>query len=93
MLELSDRVRRRPEVTVRTTDKGALLIDLTTGRCWQLNQLGAAFLLQIDAEKRLADVCSVLRDRYDVSQDVLERDLFRLARDLLDAGLIELGSK
>ena len=89
MVELSDVVHRRAEVTVRKTPSGALLIDLTTGRCWQLNRLGADFLLQIEAERPLGDVCDSLGSNYDVSPDILQRDLLRLATELLDAGLIE----
>jgi hypothetical protein len=85
----SDVVRRHPEVILRTTPSGALLIDMMTGRCWQLNQLGADFLSQIDTGKAFRDVFDALGSRYDVSPDVLRRDLFRLAQELLDGGLIE----
>jgi len=87
--KLSDVVRKRAEVTVRSSPKGALLIDLTSGQCWQLNSLGADFLSQIDTERTLGDVCDLLGSRYAVSRDVLERDLVRLTQELLEAGLIE----
>ena len=82
-------VRKRAEVTVRTTPTGALLVDLTTGQCWQLNRLGADFLLQLETEKSVQAVCDVLESRYDVSREVLQRDLARLTQELADAGLIE----
>jgi Coenzyme PQQ synthesis protein D (PqqD) len=84
-----DLVRRRPEVTVRATSTGALLIDMASGNCWQLNRLGSDFLSLIDTEKTLADIIGILGSRYEVSRDVLQRDLSRLAQELLDAGLIE----
>jgi hypothetical protein len=92
VLELSDVIRKRAEVTVRQTPSGALLIDMATGRCWQLNRLGADFLSQIEGGLGLGlgQVCDVLGGRYDVSAEVLRSDLLRLSRELLDAGLIEL---
>jgi hypothetical protein len=89
VLEFSCVIRKRPEVTVRKTPKGAVLVDLTTGRCWQLNRIGADFLSQLEAEMSLADACETLGSRYDVARDVLQGDLNRLAEDLLNAGLIE----
>ncbi|HLK91579.1 MAG TPA: PqqD family protein [Polyangia bacterium] len=86
---MSDVVRRRAEVTVRNTSNGALLIDLATGKCWQLNRIGADFIEAIETDRSLQAVCDALRDRYDVPPEVLERDLCRLSQELSDAGLIE----
>lgn len=89
----SDVVRKRAEVSVRVTDEGALLVDLMSGRCWKLNRLGADFFSQIESEKQVTAVCDVLTDRYDVAREVLERDILRLAQELLEAGLIDLTEK
>lgn len=89
MFDLSYMLRKRAEVTVRSTPTGALLIDLTTGRCWQLNRMGADFLSQLDAEKSLEAICDALESRYAVSREVLQSDLVRLTQELSDAGLIE----
>jgi hypothetical protein len=93
VLEFSCFVRRRPEVTVRNTPTGALLIDLTTGRCWQLNRIGADFLSQIETEKALGDAYEILQGRYKVAPHVLRRDVQRLAQELLDAGLVDRVSR
>jgi hypothetical protein len=74
---------------MRATQAGALLIDMATGRCWQLNRVGAAFLTEIDGSNILGDVLDTLGQRYKVERDVLERDLLNLTQQLLDAGLIE----
>jgi hypothetical protein len=89
VLTLSDVVRRRPEVTLRVTPTGALLIDLGTGRCWQLNRLGADFLSQVETERSLSEVCTAVGARYDAPLEVIERDLLKLAQELSDSGLIE----
>jgi hypothetical protein len=89
VVPLSTVVHRRQDVAVRTTATGALLVDLGTGRCWQLNRVGAAFLSQLETPKALSLVFGSLQGRYSVPNDVLEADLCRLAGELLDAGLIE----
>jgi hypothetical protein len=89
VVSLSTVVHRRQDVAVRSIATGALLVDLGTGRCWQLNRVGAAFLSQLDKPTPLNIVCGSLQGRYGVAKDVLEADLCRLAGELLDAGLIE----
>lgn len=92
-MELADLVYQRAEVTVRNTASGAILINLTNGQCWQLNRIGADFLEQIRTERTIGDVCDLLGGRFDVSRDVLERDVCRLAEALLEAGLIDRGGR
>jgi DNA-binding transcriptional ArsR family regulator len=93
MIELSDIFRKRPEVTFRSTPSGALLVDLNTGQCWQLNELGADFLSQVDPSKSIGELCDALGMRYTVSQATLRHDILRLTEQLSDAGLIERASK
>jgi hypothetical protein len=89
VITASSVVRRRAEVAVRSTPQGALIVDFKTGRCWQLNQIGADFLQGIEAETSVGEVCEQLQCRYTVAPEVLSRDLCRLAQDLVEAGLIE----
>lgn len=88
-MELADVVCQRAEVTVRNTASGAILVNLGTGQCWQLNRIGADFLEQIRTERTIGEACDTLGHRYQVSRDVLERDVCRLSEELLEAGLIE----
>ena len=82
-MELADIVCQRPEVSVRNTASGAILVNLATGQCWQLNRIGADFLEQIRTERTIGEVCDALGSRYQVSRDVLERDVCRLTEELL----------
>ena len=88
-MDLADVVCQRPEVTVRHTASGAILVNLGTGQCWQLNRIGAEVLEQIRTERTIGEVCEALGSRYQVTRDVLERDVCRLTEELLEAGLID----
>jgi hypothetical protein len=90
VFQLVDVVRRRAEIAVRDTPTGALLIDLASGRCWQLNRLAADFLSRLEKEQSLASVCSALGGRYEVAPEILERDVLRITEEMSNAGLIEL---
>jgi hypothetical protein len=85
---LDDNVSRRPDVLARETPDGAVLVDMTSGRAWELNRVGAALWSLLSAPTSLRHVCAVLGERYAVERTVLERDLTKLADDLIRAGLI-----
>jgi hypothetical protein len=66
-----------------------LLIDLTTGRCWQLNRPGADFVSALEEARSVTDACALVETHYQAPPDVIRRDLVRLAQELSEAGLIE----
>jgi hypothetical protein len=92
-MELADVVCQRAEVAVRSTPSGAIIVNLATGQCWQLNRIGADLFEQIKTERTIGDVCDALKNRYAISRDVLERDICRLTEELLEAGLIDRNTR
>ena len=87
-LALDEIVRNRPEVMARAAGDGLVLVDMSSGLCWELNPVGAAVWAALETPKTLAEVCRALQGRYPVSPDVLERDVLALGRSLSDAGLL-----
>ena len=72
----------------RETSDGAVLVDVVSGGCWELNHVGAALWALLDGPKTLRSVCDALRTRYDVAGEVLERDVLAIAGELSKAGLV-----
>jgi hypothetical protein len=81
---------RRADVLARETPDGALLVDVVSGGCWELNRVGAALWSLMDASTTLRAACEILRRRYDVAADVIERDVVALAEQLSSAGLVSI---
>ena len=88
LLSLEDPVRSRPDVMTRSTGDGAVLVDMSTGLCWELNSVGAAVWGALEAPRTLAEVCRTLQPRYPVAPEVLQQDVLALGRSLVDAGLL-----
>lgn len=85
---LAHRLAPRPQVEARPFDGGALLVDLGSGACFELNSVGAEVWFLLDGQLSLAEVCRRLRPHYDVADEVLERDVSVLAQELLERGLL-----
>jgi hypothetical protein len=85
---LDDSVTRRADVLARETPDGAVLVDMMSGRAWELNRVGAALWSLLATPATLRQVCRVLGERYAVERAVLARDVTKLADDLIQAGLI-----
>jgi hypothetical protein len=90
VLSLDDTLRCRPEVASRPTPDGAVLVDLVTGNCFELNGVGRLMWAELASPRPLARVCDSMLAMFDVPRDVIERDVLALAEELRRAGLVEL---
>jgi len=72
----------------RETPDGAVLVDVVSGGCWELNGVGTALWSLLDKPKTLRSVCEAMRARYDVAPEVLERDVLAIAGELSRSGLV-----
>jgi len=88
LLSLDDTFVRRADVMARETPDGAVLVDVVSGGCWELNGVGAALWALLEKPRTLRSVCEALRLRYDVAPEVLERDVLAIAGELSKAGLV-----
>jgi hypothetical protein len=81
----------RPDVRYRPMPSGGMLVNLSTGACFELNRVGADLWARLAAGTTLAGAIAALREKYDATPDVIEADFLRLCGALLAEGLVELG--
>ena len=69
-----------------------VILDLTSGTYFGLDPVGAR-MWQLFCEKRtLSDVCDVMVAEYEVTRHDLERDVLRLASELVTKGLVGIAA-
>lgn len=68
-----------------------MLVNLTTGAAFKLNQVGAAVWRQLDGNRDVAAIAADLDRRYDVGLETLLHDVSALLEDLEKQGLIGQG--
>lgn len=82
--------RKSGKVAWRMVDDDGVLLNLTTGYYYTLNEVGRFFWESLDGRKKLSEIHGDLLERYDVDGGEARRDLLELVEDLRKEGLVEL---
>lgn len=92
VFNLDDVVCKRPEVASQEISGGAVLVDMVSGKCWELNPVGAMFWSSIEpGAAALREICRAIRERCEgMAEGVVENDVLKLVEDLSVAGLVQL---
>jgi len=80
----------RPGVAARDVDHGAVLVNMNSGTCFELNRVGAQIWRLLQTKTTIADICEALAGQYPVAADVLAGDARALIDSLIQAGLVEV---
>jgi hypothetical protein len=86
------RLAPAPGVATQTIDGGAVLVNMASGQCFELNKVGLEIWHGIEGRQTPREIHDVLAGRYDVDSAVLMLDVANLLEALVDAGLAQVGS-
>jgi hypothetical protein len=89
-ISLLDRISVREGVRARLFDGEWVILDLIGGNYFGLNEAGGLIWQQLAAGRSLEQVTQILVSKYDAAEATIAADVLRLARELVDRGLIEL---
>ena len=78
-------LRLHPDVRAADTDDGTVLLQLRTGRYWQLNNTGGYVLRELLAGDLPGEVASGLAARYHIEAELAQRDVAALIEQLCTA--------
>ena len=67
-----------------------MLVDMASGDCFELNDVGRLLWVEIGATRDLASICESLVAMFDVPREIVERDVVAIAEELQRAGLVEV---
>jgi Coenzyme PQQ synthesis protein D (PqqD) len=68
--------------------EGAVVLFIDTGQLYTCNETTAAFLSVVDGERTFAHIVTDLEHRFEVSHEELAQDLWTLAMQLVEEGII-----
>lgn len=75
-------------VVAKTVGIEVVILDLEGGTYFGLDPIGGRMWGLVSVGKSLAETCDVMLEKYNISREVLERDMLTLARELADKKLI-----
>jgi hypothetical protein len=82
-------LRRARSVASQTLDGEAVLLHLTSGTYFTLNETGTFVWNLLEREHTLAQLLEALVGAFDVEREAARRDLVELLEDLVARGLID----
>ncbi len=80
---------RQSGVEARLLPDGSVLVDVQSGRVFELNKIGSEIWALLDGVRSLETLCEAVATRYEVAREVVETDLDQLVADLVQARLID----
>jgi hypothetical protein len=89
-VSLDSDVAINDEAVSRELDGEAVILNLTSGTYFGLNAAGTRIWALIQEHRSLREVFEVMRNEYEVSPEVLERDLLHLVEQLREKGLVNV---
>jgi hypothetical protein len=84
----SSRLRQRSGVEARPLPKGALLVDMNTGSCFKLNQVGAEIWTMLVLPHALDDICRDVAKRYQRPIEEIGNEIRELVEHLTREQLV-----
>jgi hypothetical protein len=79
---------RKPDVTGRTLVDRTILLNATTGNCFELNAVGSAIWATLDGSRSWEQISAEVARRFAVTGEQADLDVQRFATDLVAADLI-----
>lgn len=89
-LTLESVLRPRPTAAGSALGEEMVLLDTSTGSYFGLNPVGSAIWEGLVQGEPLAGIVAALSRRFDVDRETCERDVLRLAGELVERGLATL---
>jgi hypothetical protein len=91
-VQLTDKLHHHPQTAYQTVGEGeaeeAIIINLTTGAYYSINDTGTMFWQLLDGQRTIGDCARLIAAEYDVEIGEVETDLLELAVELKKEGLL-----
>jgi hypothetical protein len=84
------RIVPRSSVQARALEDGAVLVDMNSGACFELNLVGFEVWKGLGQGQSASEICATLVGRYRAEPDVIGADVSSLITSLVAAGLVQI---
>jgi hypothetical protein len=89
-LSIDARLVPRADVAAREINDGAVLVNMGSGACFELNRVGFEIWKALGPGATVGAICEALGGRYPIDREVLVADVRSLAEALAGAGLVDV---
>jgi len=89
-ISFSDRVTVPDDVLISQLQEESVILNLDSERYYGLDDVGTRMLSVLSTSSSIEAAYDLLRDEYDVDDEVLRRDLLLLVEKLVNQGLVKI---
>jgi len=89
-ISFSDRVTVPDDVLISQLQEESVILNLDSERYYGLDDVGTRMLSILSTSSTIEAAYELLRDEYDVDDEVLRRDLLSLIEKLVNQGLVKI---
>ena len=89
-IELSTRVKKSPNQVSCNLDGEVAILNLKSSLYFGLDAVGVAVWDKLSEPRQVSQICQVITDQFDVSEQRCQADVIVLLSELNKAGLIEI---
>ena len=89
-LSVDARLVPRADVAAREISDGAVLVNMGSGACFELNRVGFEIWKALGEQKTMREICEKLQRRYSIDMAVVTSDLLSLVESLVGAKLVKV---
>jgi hypothetical protein len=90
-IDLESRVRRKADIPWKELEDTIVLLDLSSGDFFELDEVGARIWSALDGALTLRELAAALGREYQASANEIESDVVRFVTDLHARDLVTLG--
>ena len=89
-ISFSDRVTVPDDVLISQLQEESVILNLDSERYYGLDDVGTRMLSALSTSSTIEAAYELLREEYDVDDEVLRRDLLSLIEKLVNQGLVKI---
>lgn len=85
-VNLDSTVSRRPDLVATAIDQDKVFLDVESGKYYGMNAIGSAIWDLLETPISVRDLCLLLKDRFDVSDQMCQEETVEFCQSLADSG-------
>jgi coenzyme PQQ synthesis protein D (PqqD) len=89
MLASEPKLKRRNGVETRSVPQGALLVDMSSGRCFRLNRVGAFIWEMLATPRDIEEICRDIASHYQMPIEAIDGEIRQVVDQLARECLID----
>lgn len=92
-MDMNVMVARNREIVFSRIEDETVMMSIETGHYYGVSQVGQHIWEMLESPCRMSDICRALVEKFDVTPDQCEREVFAFVEEMHDNGLVAVSQQ